>query len=37
MADIKYLRRLSRDYPNSMAAAAEIVNINAILALPKGT
>lgn len=37
MADIKYLNRLSRDYPNSMAAAAEIVNINAILALPKGT
>lgn len=37
MADIKYLKRLSRDYPNSMAAAAEIVNINAILALPKGT
>ncbi|XVG96347.1 fructose-1,6-bisphosphatase [Eubacteriales bacterium KG125] len=37
MADIKYLNRLSRDYPNSMAAAAEIININAILALPKGT
>ena len=37
MADIKYLKRLSRDYPHAMAAAAEIVNINAILALPKGT
>jgi fructose-1,6-bisphosphatase III len=37
MADLKYLRRLSRDYPNIMAASAEIINLKAILALPKGT
>ncbi len=37
MADLKYLRRLSKDYPNIMAASAEIINLKAILALPKGT
>lgn len=37
MADIKFLQRLAKDYPNSMAASAEIVNLRAILALPKGT
>ena len=37
MPDLKYLKRLSRDYPNRQAAAAEIVNLQAILALPKGT
>jgi len=37
MADIKYLKRLSRDYPNIKAASAEIINLKAILALPKGT
>lgn len=37
MADLKYLSRLSRDYPNIKAASAEIVNLKAILALPKGT
>lgn len=37
MGDIKYLSRLAKDYLNSMAAAAEIVNLSAILALPKGT
>ena len=37
MADLKYLRRLSRDYPNIKAASAEIINLKAILALPKGT
>lgn len=37
MADIKYLTRLSRDYPNIKAASAEIINLRAILALPKGT
>ena len=31
------LRRLSRDYPNIKAASAEIINLKAILALPKGT
>lgn len=37
MADIKYLELLSKDYPNIAAASAEIINLNAILALPKGT
>lgn len=37
MADLKYLTRLAKDYPNRMAAAAEIINLKAILALPKGT
>ncbi len=37
MADLKYLNRLSRDYPNVKAASAEIINLKAILALPKGT
>lgn len=37
MADLKYLNRLSRDYPNIKAASAEIINLRAILALPKGT
>ncbi len=37
MADIKYSKRLAKDYPNRMAALAEIVNLKAILALPKGT
>lgn len=33
----RFLNHLSRDYPNIQAAAAEIINLNAILALPKGT
>lgn len=37
MADLKFLRLLSDDYPNIKAATAEIINLNAILALPKGT
>lgn len=37
MADLKYLNRLSNDYPNIKAASAEIINLKAILALPKGT
>lgn len=37
MADIKFLELLSKDYPNIKAATAEIINLNAILALPKGT
>ena len=37
MADIKYLKRLAKDYPNIAAASAEIINLKAILALPKGT
>lgn len=37
MQDIKYLRRLSNEYENVMAARAEIIDLRAILALPKGT
>ncbi len=37
MADLKFLELLSKDYPNIKAATAEIINLNAILALPKGT
>jgi fructose-1,6-bisphosphatase-3 len=37
MADIKFLELLSKDYPNVQAASAEIINLSAILALPKGT
>ena len=37
MADIKFLELLSNDYPNSQAASAEIIKLNAINALPKGT
>lgn len=36
-ADIKYLKVLATQYPNIAAAATEIVNLNAILSLPKGT
>ncbi|MEE0515214.1 MAG: fructose-1,6-bisphosphatase [Emergencia sp.] len=36
MADIKFLELLSKDYPNIKAATAEIINLSAILALPKG-
>ena len=37
MTDIKYLELLSKDYPNIRAAAAEYINLKAIMALPKGT
>ncbi|WP_027869303.1 fructose-bisphosphatase class III [Eubacterium sp. AB3007] len=37
MADIKYLELLSKEFPNIEAASAEIINLNAILNLPKGT
>lgn len=37
MADIKYLNLLSKDYPNVKAATKEVINLKAILALPKGT
>lgn len=36
-ANIKFLELLAKDFPNIRAAAAEIINLNAILALPKGT
>lgn len=37
MIDAQFLRHLSKDYPNAKAASAEIINLSAILALPKGT
>ena len=33
----RYLKQLSRLYPTQAAAAAEIMNLSAILNLPKGT
>ncbi len=33
----KFLKLLSRQYPNVQAASSEIINLNAILNLPKGT
>ncbi len=37
MIDQRLLRHLSKKYPNVKAATEEIVNLSAILALPKGT
>ena len=37
MRDIEYLRLLSKEFPSSRKAAAEIINLRAICALPKGT
>lgn len=37
MADLKFLNLLAKDYPNIKAASEEIINLRAILALPKGT
>lgn len=37
MIDEQFLKHLSKDYPNAKAASAEIINLSAILALPKGT
>ncbi len=37
MVDQQFLRLLSKDYPNRKKALAEIINLRAILALPKGT
>ena len=35
--DINYLRLLSKSFPNAAAASTEIINLSAILNLPKGT
>lgn len=35
--DEQLLKLMSKDYPNIKAASAEIINLSAILALPKGT
>ena len=37
MRDIDYLTLLAKDFPNRKAAISEIINLNAILGLPKGT
>ena len=37
MENVKYLELLSQKYSNRQSASAEIINLNAILALPKGT
>lgn len=37
MADSKYLQMLAQKYPNHRSVNTEIVNLRAILALPKGT
>lgn len=37
MSDIRFLTLLADRYPNVQAASAEIINLSAILALPKGT
>lgn len=35
--ELKYLKTLARQYPNIAAASTEIINLQAILNLPKGT
>lgn len=37
MRDLDYLKLLSREYPNIKSASSEIINLKAILGLPKGT
>jgi len=37
MVNEHYLKLLSKDYPNIKKASAEIINLRAILSLPKGT
>ena len=37
MVNEEYLKLLSKDYPNIKKASAEIINLRAILSLPKGT
>ncbi len=37
MFEEKYLKLLSKEYPNIEKASAEIINLRAILSLPKGT
>ncbi len=37
MIDKRYLKLLAKEYPNAQAAASEIINLRAILSLPKGT
>ena len=37
MRDLAYLKLLSREYPNIRVAASDIINLQAICGLPKGT
>lgn len=37
VSEERYLKLLSRSFPSAAAASAEIINLNAILNLPKGT
>ena len=37
MTDPHYLKLLSKEYPTVKAATAEMINLQAILSLPKGT
>ena len=37
MRDLDYLRLLSREYPTVRSACSEIINLRAIMGLPKGT
>ena len=37
MRNLAYLKLLSREYPNIRAAASDIINLQAICGLPKGT
>ena len=37
MTDERYLRLLSEKFPNAQAVVTELINIRAILSLPKGT
>ena len=37
MDNIKFLTLLSKEYPNIESASAAIINMNALLNLPKGT
>ena len=36
MRDMDYLNLLSHEFPSARSCAAEMINLNAILALPKG-
>lgn len=35
--EVRYLKSLAKQYPNSASVATEMINLNAILNLPKGT
>ena len=37
MEDLRYLELLAREFPDERTLSAEIINLNAILNLPKGT